>query len=67
MGDLLLRKSCGAAGNKTHMRLVDDDCMAALLVKAHARAGRPHGGEGRTAGHAAGMIYLGSVPQSGAV
>ena len=34
----------------TLVRLVDDDCTAALLVKAHARAGRPHGGEDRRHG-----------------
>ena len=44
---LLLRKSGEVAGNMPFVRLVDDDCMAALLVKAHTRPGRPHGGEGR--------------------
>ena len=51
-GGRLLRKSCacGAAQKIALARLVDDGCMAALLVKAHARAGRPHG-----AARAAGM------------
>ena len=42
-----LRKSGEVAGNMPFVRLVDDDCMAALLVKAHTRPGPvAHGGPG---------------------
>ena len=47
---LLLRKSRGAAAKYDSGASLDDDCMVALLVKAHARSGRPHGGESRRHG-----------------
>ena len=47
----LLEKSGDVAGNMPLVRLLDDDCKAALLVKAHARPGRPH-----TGAKAAGMV-----------
>ena len=46
----ILEKSGGAACNMPLGRLVDDDCKAAVLVKADARYGRPRGGVGRRQG-----------------
>ena len=46
----LLGKRRDAAPSMPLGRLVDDDCKAAVLVKADARYGRPRGGVGRRQG-----------------
>ena len=46
----LLGKINEACCNVPLRRLVDDDCTAAVLVKADARPGHPLGGEGRRQG-----------------